>query len=87
MSIGHYHGLCQKYKGRAVEIKTHDGKTHRGVIGHVCSRNVYLQPLGRTGNLGGLGYGFWGPRWGWGFGAGLALGSIATIALLPLFFW
>ena len=88
MSIGHYHALCQKHLGKAVEIRTHDGRTHRGIIQHVDRNRVFLQPLGRKRNLGGFGYGFgYGYGWGWGLGWGLAIGSIATLALLPLFFW
>ncbi|MBY7142024.1 hypothetical protein KFZ56_02750 [Virgibacillus sp. NKC19-3] len=88
MSVEHFYGLCQKHKGKAVEIKTHDGETHRGVINHVDNRCVYLQPLGRTRNLGGFGYGFYGPGYYRpGFGYGLALGAIGTLALLPFFFW
>ncbi|MCQ6275512.1 hypothetical protein JMM81_11140 [Bacillus sp. V3B] len=85
MSVRHYYGLCQKYRGRAVEIRTHDGRIHRGIIQHVRNNRVYLQPLGRPRNLGGFGYGYY--YGGWGFGWGLALGSIAALALLPLFFW
>ncbi|WP_373894973.1 hypothetical protein ACUL41_16105 [Virgibacillus natechei] len=71
MSVGHFHGLCQRYKGRGVEIKTHDGGIHRGIIRHVDNRNVYLQPLGsRTRNLGGFGYGGYG-----GFGPGPGYGG------------
>lgn len=86
MSIGHYHALCQKYRGRAVEIRTRDGRIHRGIIHRVSSNRVYLQPLGRPGNLGGFSYGYYG-GYGYGWGWGLALGSIAALALLPLFFW
>ena len=39
--------------------------------------------LGRPRNLGGFGYG----GWGWGCGAGIALGFIASLAVLSLFFW
>ncbi|WP_163970222.1 hypothetical protein [Oceanobacillus halotolerans] len=87
MSVNHFYGLCQRYRGRAVEIRTHDGGVHRGIIQHVDHHQVYLQPLGRPGNLGGFGYGFYGPGWGAGrFGFGLALGSIAALTLLPFFF-
>ncbi|MFA1818783.1 hypothetical protein ACDX78_01050 [Virgibacillus oceani] len=84
MSVAHYHGLCQRYMGRPVEVRMKDGKVHRGIIKHVDGRNVYLQPLGGAGGLGGFGWG-----WGWGiggFGIGLALGGIVGLALLPLFF-
>ncbi|WP_240378102.1 hypothetical protein [Bacillus piscicola] len=99
MSVGHYYELCNRYKGRAVEIKTHDGRVHRGIIRNVDNRNVFLQPLGRPRNLGGFGYGAFGPGYGYGagygpgygygggFGYGVALGAIGTLALLPLFFW
>lgn len=82
MSVGYYHAQCQRYKGRAVEIRTHDGRIHRGIIQHVSHHRVYLQPLGRSRNLGGFSYGGYGGYGGWG----LALGSIAALALLPLFF-
>ncbi|KGK92056.1 hypothetical protein DP73_00360 [Desulfosporosinus sp. HMP52] len=84
MAFGHYYSLCQRYRGRAVEIITHEGSVHRGIIGDVDNSRVYLQPLNRTRDLGGFSYGWYG---GYpGFGAGIALGSIATLALLPLFF-
>jgi len=69
--------------GRAVEIRTHDGRIHRGIIHRVANNRVYLRPLGRPRNLGGYGYG----GWGWGWGAGIALGFIASLAVLSLFFW
>ncbi|MEK3886228.1 hypothetical protein [Bacillus sp. FSL K6-3431] len=81
MSAGHYHGLCQRHMGRAVEIRTQDGRMHRGIIHRVNNNRVYLQPLGRSRNLGGFGYG------GWGWGAGIALGFITSLAVLSLFFW
>ena len=80
MAGSNYYTLCQQYRGRAVEINTFDGRVHQGVISHVDNNNVYLQPLWRNNNFGGFGYGYY-P----GFGAGIALGSIATLALLPLF--
>ena len=83
MSVAHFHGLCQRYKGRAVEIRMKDGKVHRGIIRHVDNSRVYLQPLGRPGGLGGFG---WGLGWGvTGFGIGLALGGILGLALIPGF--
>ncbi|WP_188456788.1 hypothetical protein [Virgibacillus oceani] len=84
MSAGHYYGLCQRYRGRAVEIRTHDGRCHRGIIRRVNNNRVFIQPLGRNRNLGGYGYGGFGYG---GFGYGIALGAIATLALLPFFFW
>ncbi|TXL67511.1 hypothetical protein FHP05_00395 [Cerasibacillus terrae] len=79
----YYYSLCKQYHGKPVIIRTKDGRTHRGFINHVDRRNVYLQPIGSR-NLGGFGYGFFAPR---GFGFGVALGSILTLALLPFFFW
>ncbi len=95
MSVGHYYDLCHRYRGRAVEIRTRDGRIHRGIIQGVDRRHVYMRPLGRKG-LGGYGSGFYaggGYRYGYGsygsrgFGFGVALGSIVTLALLPFFFW
>ncbi|WP_284139350.1 MULTISPECIES: hypothetical protein [unclassified Virgibacillus] len=82
MSVQHYHQLCNRYKGRAVEIKTRDGRVHRGIIQNVDHNRVYLRPLGQGG---GYGYGFYAPFYGFGFG--LALGAIASFALLPFFLW
>jgi len=79
----HYYGLCQRHMGRAVEIRTFDGRIHRGIINRVSNNRVFLQPLGRRRGLGGFGYG----GWGWGFGAGIAFGAIASLAVLSLFFW
>jgi len=83
MSVGDYFSLCQRFRGRAVQIITHDGRIHRGIIRDVDENRVYIQPLGRTRDLGGFSYGGY-SRGGWG--AGLALGAIATLFLLPLFF-
>lgn len=82
MSIGHFHSLCHRYRGRAVEIRTRDGRIHRGIIHRVGGNRVFLHPLGPRRNLGGFGYG-----WGWGFGLGVALGAITAIALIPFFLW
>ena len=84
MSVAHYHGLCQKYMGRAVEVRMKNGKVHRGIIRHVDHSRVFIQPVGGAGGHGGFG---WGLGWGiGGFGIGLALGGIAGLALLPWFF-
>ena len=68
MTIGHYHGLCNKYRGRAVVIRTRDGRVHNGIIHHVTPNRVFLQPLRRGRNLGGFGYGYYGYGWGAGWG-------------------
>ncbi|MFB4165318.1 hypothetical protein ACE1TI_16285 [Alteribacillus sp. JSM 102045] len=85
MSAAHYHNVCNRFRGRAVEIRTRDGRRHRGIIWHVDHSRVFLEPFGRKRDLGGFGYGFFGP--GYGFGYGLALGAIVSLALLPFFFW
>ncbi|GGN64792.1 MULTISPECIES: hypothetical protein [Oceanobacillus] len=85
MSVEHYHKLCNQYMGRAVRIRTHDGRVHHGIIRHVDRRRVYLEPIRSNRNLGGFGYGYYG--YGYGFGFGIALGAIAGIALASLFFW
>jgi hypothetical protein len=85
MSKSRYYDMCNRGVGRAVEIRMHDGKVHRGIIDRVHRGRVYLRPFGGTRNYGGYGYG-WGWDWGWGFGAGLAIGAIASLAFIP-FFW
>lgn len=85
MSVQHYHGLCHRYMGRAVEIRTRDGRIHRGVIRRVTGNRVYIQPIGRRRNLGGYGYGYYGyGGWGW---YGIGLGFITGLVLGSLFFW
>lgn len=86
LSVNHY-DLCQKYRGRAVQIRTVNGKVHNGIIHRVAPNRVYLRPLENTRSLGGYGYGYYRGYGGWGWGWGLALASIAAIALLPFFFW
>lgn len=76
MSAKYFYGKCRNYMGRAVEIRTKDGRIHRGIIQHVDTRKVYLQPLGHAKGLGGFAYGFGGyAGWGWG-GLALALLSV-----------
>ncbi|WP_156645324.1 hypothetical protein [Lentibacillus sp. JNUCC-1] len=96
MSVQHYHQMCRRYKGRAVEVRTKRGQIHRGIIMNVDDRQVFLRPIGANKNLGGFGYGFYRPGYGYsqggyynrgGFGFGIALGAIAGLTLLPLFFW
>ncbi|KQL55105.1 hypothetical protein AN964_17380 [Heyndrickxia shackletonii] len=88
-----YYHMCQRGIGRPVEIRTKDGRIHRGIIHRVDNRMVYLRPLpGGYGGYaypfyGGYGYPYWGWGWGWGFGAGIALGAIGALAFLPFFFW
>nr|WP_249310273.1 hypothetical protein [Bacillus sp. FJAT-49736] len=87
--------MCQRGIGRPVEIRTKDGRIHRGIIHRVDNRMVYLRPLSGAGYggyaypfYGGYGYPYWGGwGWGWGFGAGIALGAIGALAFLPWFFW
>lgn len=81
-----YYDMCRRGVGKAVEIRTHDGRIHRGIIHRVDNRMVYLRPLPQR-NYGGYGYP-WGCGWCWGgFGFGVALGAIAGLAFLPFFFW
>ncbi len=81
MSANYYH-MCSRGVGRAVEIRTHHGQIHRGIIERVTPNRVFLRPFRSPRGYGG--YGYWG--WGWGFGAGVAIGAIATLAFIP-FFW
>lgn len=97
MSVEYYRGMCNRYKGRAVEIRTANGRVHHGIIQNVDDRRVYIRPLGGSRGFGGFGYGFggfggyggFGPYGGVGagFGVGIALGAITSLALLPFFFW
>ena len=59
-----YYDMCRRGVGKAVEIRTHDGRIHRGIIHRVDNRMVYLRPLPQR-NYGGYGYP-WGWGWGWG---------------------
>ena len=81
LSVDHYRNLCMRYHRRPVEIRTRDGRVHRGMIERVESNRVYLRPLRGSGGFGGFGY-------GWiGFGFGIALGAIVSLALLPPYYW
>lgn len=88
MSEDYYRGICQRYHGRGVEIYTHDGEVYRGIIEDVTDSEVFLLPLEDEGEFGGFGYGYrgYGP-YGYGRGYRIALGAIAGISLLSLFFW
>lgn len=89
MSVRRYQRLCQQAIGRPVEIRTWDGKVHRGIIDGVDGNNVYLRrmPAGRQQGrqFGGFGFGF-GGFGGFGFGPafvwGVALGAIATLVFI-----
>ncbi|CAH0344936.1 hypothetical protein [Bacillus sp. CECT 9360] len=77
MSISRHYDMCCRHVGRAVEIRTHDGRKHRGIIDRVSHNRVYLRPIGGKRNYGGFGYG------GWGYGgAGVAIAAIAAIAVI-----
>lgn len=89
MSLNYYHNLCTRYKGRAVKIRTRDGKVHCGVIDNVNKNRVFLR-RSKGARIGGFSYGY-GGYGGYGryqeFGVGIALGAIASLILLPFFFW
>lgn len=82
----HYYSLCNRYRGRAVQIRTHDERLHRGIIVDVKRNRVFIRPLGRLRNFGGFGYGYYGFG-GSGFLYGLALGAIVSLVAIPFFFW
>src|SRR5699024_3753876 len=67
MSIDHFRNLCERHHGLGVEIRTHDGRVHRGIIERVDNRRVFLRPINRGQQLGGFGYGPWGFGGGYGF--------------------
>lgn len=81
MTAKHYHGVCRGYHGRMVEVKTNDGQIYRGRIENVDGDHVYLQPMR---DFCGLGYGFLFRRYE---PYRIVLGTIAALALIPLFFW
>lgn len=87
MSSDRYYNLCNKNIGAAVEITCFDGTTHRGIIERVDHSHVFLAPFDRKPSSHGSSYGtfLWG--WGFAFAAGIALGSIATLAFLPFYYW
>lgn len=88
MMSQHYYDLCCKHYGKTVRITDRVGRTHVGKIVRVTERNVYIQQTGR--NLGGLGYGFFGPGFGYGYGYNpyaIPLSFITGLAVGGLFFW
>jgi len=89
MSLNYYHDLCTRYQGRAVKIRTRDGKVHCGIIDNVNRNQVFLRGSKGT-RIGGFSYGY-GGYGGYGryrgFGVEIALGAIASLILLPFFFW
>ncbi len=85
MSVEHLRRRCQNYVGRCVEIRTHDGNVHRGIVHGVGRDEVFIRPLGHRRGFGGYSFGFgFGRR---GFVTGFAFGAIATLALVPFFWW
>lgn len=85
LSIDYYRDLCARNCGNAVEITTFDGDIYRGVIDRIEGDYVYLNPLNDNDGFENGVSGF--ILSGIGFGIGIALGAIATFALLPRFFW
>ncbi|KXG09396.1 hypothetical protein PNH38_07995 [Anoxybacillus rupiensis] len=81
-----WYDVCCRYRGQVVRIHDRSGNVHVGRITRVTPNRVYISPNNQR-NLGGFGYGYpgWGWGWGWGFGYGIALGAIAGIALVGLF--
>ncbi len=91
MSVDYYKNLCHQHVGRAVEIHTHDGMIHHGIIDHVDQTHVHIRSFNQAG--GGQG-GFAGPggpgMYAFGFGAaaaGGALGAFTGVALANIAFF
>src|SRR5690625_3751691 len=94
-----YYQLCQKNLGKPVSIQLKDGQEYRGVIRNVTPYLVYLEPLSDQPRVFGSGY-YYQPYpvyqpvapaqrvtpYRPGFGLGIALGAIGTLAVLPWFF-
>lgn len=88
MSVKHFYGLCCKHRGKVVRLTDRAGRAHVGRIINVTPSHVYIQPIRR--NLGGFGYGFFGP--GFGFGGfhrpfAVPLAFLTGLAVGGLFFW
>lgn len=100
--MSRYYHICSRNIGRAVEVRTVDGRIHRGVISRVTPTHLYYRPLGagisgeansnvkaeQALDVGDKSDAQEVQWWGfgWGFGAGVALGAITSLAFLP-FFW
>lgn len=97
--MSNYYQLCQKNLGKPVSIQLKDGQEYRGVIRNVTPSHVYLEPLSDQPRGFGSGY-YYQPYpvyqpvapaqyvtpYRPGFGLGIALGAIGTLAVLPWFF-
>ncbi|MCA1030380.1 hypothetical protein LCL95_04910 [Bacillus timonensis] len=84
----HYYEICNRYRGRVVNISCKDGKKHVGRIINVTRSHVYLEPFQQR-NFGGFGYGYYGRGYGYGFRRPFAvpLAFISGLVLGGLFFW
>lgn len=51
MSGVNYYHLCEKNRGRAVEIRDRRGKVYRGRIAYTTPRGVYLHSLHGPGGF------------------------------------
>lgn len=97
MSVEHYYNLCNQHVGRAVELHTHEGEIHHGVIERVDNTHVYIRNFNQNGagmaGPGGPGlyaYGYGGFAGGFAGGflgglTGVALGSIARFRPYPYY--
>lgn len=93
-----YYKMCCDNVGKPVTIKTKDGQEHRGVIRQVTPTHVFIEPLQNQVRGFGTPYYQYGqpvqpvqpvqPYYPYrpGFGLGIALGAIGTLAILPWFF-
>jgi len=88
MSAQHYYSHCQQYINQPVEIRTHDGECHHGIVHSVNQTHVYLRPFDGTSSLQGPGLHFFGAFAGGFLGGltGVALGNIAFFRPYPFFF-
>lgn len=83
-----YYKLCCDNIGKPVSIRTVDGQEHRGVIRQVTPTHVFIEPFSNQARGFGTPYYSYAPYYPYrpGFGLGIALGAIGTLAVLPWFF-
>ncbi|GGE39486.1 hypothetical protein GCM10011391_17870 [Pullulanibacillus camelliae] len=88
MSAQYYYTHCQKHINHPVEIRTHDGVLHHGIVHSVDQTHVYLRPFDGAPGPQGPGLFAFGAFAGGFLGGltGVALGNIAFFRPYPFFY-